>query len=154
MRTRLGWSLFLMLAIIQVVPAPYRIQTRPHETESSISQDPDVPRQVKEILRRSCADCHSNTTSLPWYGHVAPVSWLLARDVERARTALDFSRWNRLSPPIRMALAAIACEDVRKERMPPASYRLMHRQARLSPSEVEAFCTWSRDLMTKAPRIP
>lgn len=145
-----------MLAVIQVVPAPYRIQTQASEAGSSIEEDRGVPPHVKEVLRRSCADCHSGAANLPWYGRVAPVSWLLARDIEQARAAMDLSRWSRLDPPMRMALAAISCDDVRRGRMPPASYRFMHRQARLTEAEVEGLCAWSTELMTKAarPRIP
>ena len=52
-----------------------------------------VQTNVKRILERSCYDCHSNRTRWPWYSHVAPVSWLVARDVHEGREEINFSEW-------------------------------------------------------------
>lgn len=92
-------------------------------------------------------NCHSEQTQVPWYGHVAPVSWLLARDVKKARGVMNLSRWGKEEPSMRAALAAIGCEDVRTGRMPPAAYLMMHPEARLSAQDVEALCRWSEQLM-------
>ncbi len=150
MKVRLASAGLLMVLLIQVVPAPYRIETRGAEADQSIDSNPDVPAAVKAVIRRACMNCHSEQTEVPWYGHVAPVSWLLARDVEKARAAVNLSRWGGIRPSLRAALAAIACEDVRIGRMPPASYLLMHPEARLSQADVDALCKWSKDLMSRA----
>ena len=52
--------------------------------------------EVISVLRRACYDCYSNETVWPWYSRVAPVSWVIARDVHEGRAALNFSTWNRL----------------------------------------------------------
>lgn len=147
---RLAWAVLPMALVIQVVPAPYRIEPVPASSTQSVSADPSVPRNVKEVLRRACMNCHSEQTQVPWYGHVAPVSWLLARDVEKARGAMNLSRWGKQESAMRAALAAIACEDVRSGRMPPAAYLMMHPEARLSRQDVEALCGWSEQLMAVA----
>jgi hypothetical protein len=54
--------------------------------------------QVVKIMDRSCQDCHSSSTHWPWYGHVAPVSWILARHVNRGCDKLDFSQWAGRTP--------------------------------------------------------
>jgi hypothetical protein len=147
---RLAGVALLMMAVIQVVPAPYRIGPGGNDANQSIEADRSVPEQVRKILRRSCMDCHSELTRVPWYGHVAPVSWLLARDVEKGRAAMNLSRWGMQEPSMRMALAAIACEDVRSGRMPPSTYLVMHGEATLSRHDVDAVCKWSEDLMSMA----
>ncbi len=38
---------------------------------------------------RACWDCHSNETRWPWYSSVAPVSWLVQRDVDEGRDELN-----------------------------------------------------------------
>jgi hypothetical protein len=43
-----------------------------------------APATVAPILQRACSDCHSHHTTWPWYSYVAPVSWLVARDVHEA----------------------------------------------------------------------
>jgi hypothetical protein len=52
-----------------------------------------VPANVESIFERSCYDCHSNKTVYPWYSKVAPVSWLLARDINGGRHQVNFSEW-------------------------------------------------------------
>ena len=46
---------------------------------------------VFAILPKACMDCHSNETHWPRYSKVAPMSWLVARDVERARKVMNIS---------------------------------------------------------------
>jgi len=86
--------------------------------------------QTRALAQRACFDCHSNTTVWPAYSQVAPISWLVAHDVDEARAALNFSEFNR---PQRHA--DDAAEEVEKDEMPPAMYRLMHSGARLTDAE-------------------
>src|SRR5947207_10994960 len=53
----------------------------------------DAPPEVEAILRESCFDCHSNETRWPFYARIAPGSWLMARDVNKGRSRMDFSEW-------------------------------------------------------------
>jgi hypothetical protein len=104
-----------------------------------------VPADIDSILRRACHDCHSNQTRWPFYARVAPISWLVARDVRGARVDLNFSEWS--TDPVReptpsQRLGGI-CSDLRKGIMPPRAYLLMHRRARVSPAEVERVCQWT-----------
>jgi hypothetical protein len=47
--------------------------------------------ETERLVRTACYDCHSNETVYPWYARVAPVSWLIARDVNQGRWAMNFS---------------------------------------------------------------
>ena len=107
-------------------------------THRSVWDDTNVTPEVKAILRRSCADCHSDQTRLPWYGHVAPASWLISRDIDRGRQKLDLSNW-----PIHSQNEAEEIGDaVASKNMPPWDYLLLHKQARLSPTELQAIDSW------------
>lgn len=139
-----------MLVVVQVVPAPYRMDSTPQAPALGIESDPAVPEPVQRIVHRSCMDCHSTGTKLPWYGHIAPVSWMLARDVSRARSVMDLSHWSAQPLPVRSSLAMLICQDARAGRMPPASYQFMHPEARLRLQEVETLCSWSRHMMEQA----
>jgi hypothetical protein len=104
-----------------------------------------VPADIDAILRRACYDCHSNETHWPLYARVAPVSWVVARDVRQARADLNFSEWGTdpaREPTPAQRLGGI-CSDLRKDIMPLRSYLLMHPRARLSPAEVESVCEWT-----------
>src|SRR6478736_5172478 len=54
----------------------------------------DAPPEVAAILRRACFDCHTHDTRWPLYRRLAPGSWLMARDVHKGRTHLNFSEWS------------------------------------------------------------
>ncbi len=91
----------------------------------------DVPASaaVKGILRRACYDCHSNETQWPWYGRIAPVSWLLARDVREGRAELNFSTWNQYSTQQRVKKLKESWEEVAKPRdVPPPAHRRSRRR--------------------------
>jgi cytochrome c len=36
-----------------------------------------------------CADCHSTQTRMPLYGRFVPLSWLMERDIVKAREAIE-----------------------------------------------------------------
>jgi hypothetical protein len=78
------FSLLALGILIQLIPIR---RDNPPATGSVAA-----PPEVMSILRRSCYDCHSNETIWPWYSRVAPVSWLVARDVHEGRRHVNFSR--------------------------------------------------------------
>ncbi len=95
------------------------------------------------ILRRACLDCHSQQTRWPWYGYVAPLSWLIERDVRNARNALNFSQWPKYGAA-RGAILELARDRLSKGRMPPQRYLALHPEAKLSPSEKQQLMAWFR----------
>ena len=98
------------------------------------------------ILKRACADCHSNETTWPWYSRIAPVSWLVADDVKEGRAHLNFSEWSFLSPEASAIKVREICREVKSGDMPLWQYKIMHPEARLTPAEVERICAASAPL--------
>jgi hypothetical protein len=101
-----------------------------------------APPSIAGIIRRACYDCHSNETRWPWYGRVAPVSWIVAHHVTAGRRQLNFSEWGVYLPRTRRHKLAWMARAVREEQMPPGSYRLIHPAARLSESDRAALVHW------------
>jgi hypothetical protein len=64
---------------------------------------------------------------------VAPISWLVQRDVDEGREELDFSEWNLSQEGDESA------ETVREGSMPPSQYLLTHPEARLTDAELAAL---------------
>ncbi len=95
------------------------------------------------VFDRACRDCHSNRTRWPWYSQVAPVSWLVAGHVNHARSHINVSDWALLPAADMPRLAYGMCRLAREGSMPLASYQWLHRDARLSPEDVEALCLWA-----------
>jgi hypothetical protein len=104
-----------------------------------------APPEVRAILKRACYDCHSNETAWPWYGHVAPVSWLLERDVREGRKEVNFSRLGQDPPKRRQRKWMEIPEQVEKSQMPPWFYAAVHPEARLSEADRAALVRWARE---------
>ncbi len=91
----------------------------------------DSPRTEK-LVRDACYDCHSNETRWPWYSNVAPMSWLVARDVIEARRSFNF---NELTPDEARNWVGEMVEKISENSMPPMQYTMVHAEARFSTAE-------------------
>ncbi|MBV8708685.1 MAG: heme-binding domain-containing protein [Acidobacteriaceae bacterium] len=100
--------------------------------------------EVAAVLKRSCMDCHSNQTVWPWYSYMAPVSWLVERDVRRGRDHLNLSEWPQYTFQQKQELLADIATAVKNGEMPLRQYTLIHRRARLSEADTDMVYTWAR----------
>jgi hypothetical protein len=121
------------------------IQAVPVERSNPpVESEVPAPENVRSILRRACYDCHSNETVWLWYSYVAPVSWLIARDVNEGRKELNYSTWGRLDEARRAKKLKETWEEVAEGEMPPGIYLLMHRDAVLSADDKKALRAWAQ----------
>ena len=97
----------------------------------------------QEVLRRSCFDCHSNETRWPWYARVAPISWLLHRDVVEGRRHLIFSEWDKVPPDKRAKRIAGCWRQVQRGDMPLWFYLPLHPAAKLSSDDKALLEKWA-----------
>lgn len=124
------------LVAVQLVPV--------RRTNRPVRGEVEAPAEVMKILRRSCYDCHSNETAWPWYSRVAPVSWLVARDVDEGREHVNFSDW-RLASVADREEALEELEEVMEEREMPLWYYLpLHAEARMAEADREVLASWAR----------
>ncbi len=102
-------------------------------TNPPVVQEPqwNTP-ETRALAQRTCFDCHSNETVWPWYSNVAPVSWLIQRDVEEGRSRLNFSEWNEHQ---NTKMDLIAPGVIQAGIMPPTQYLTLHPEANLSEEE-------------------
>lgn len=128
-------ALLLVLGI-QLVPVP-------RENPAAVAPI-SVPDDVRAVLENSCNDCHSNLTVWPWYSRVAPVSWLVYRDVKKGRDELNFSEWGEYSDRRRNRKLEDIEEKVADKEMPLKLYVRLHPEAGLSVADAEALIEWSR----------
>ena len=123
--SRMGLAVLATLLTIQLVP-----YGRDH-ANPPVTGEPawDAP-ETRALARQACFDCHSNETEWPAYSSIAPVSWLVQRDVNEGRAVLNFSEWPRPQQE-----AKDAPEEVVQGEMPPATYALVHAHARLTAAD-------------------
>ncbi len=135
MKWELAVSLVVVLVGIQFVPV---IQENP-----PVTSEVPAPEAVRALLQHACYDCHSHEVRWPWYSFIAPVSWLVAWDVENARKHLNFSTWDRYSAEKRQEKLEEAWEEVEEGEMPLWYYLPLHPEARLSDAEREQLRAWA-----------
>ena len=133
--------IFFLFVIIQFVPAG-RPDTIP-ENENDLIYNNHIPESIVNILKTSCYDCHSNETSFPWYSHVAPVSWLVNRDVIKGREELNFSEWESQSKMDKAKNIDKIIDEVKGGKMPMRIYILMHSEAKLNEDARQQFVDWA-----------
>jgi hypothetical protein len=119
----IGIVLFLLIQLI-----PYG---KDHNNPPVVSEPNWDSQQTKDLAKRACFDCHSNETIWPWYSNIAPVSWLVYRDVTEGRQRMNFSDWQNTHIREAGEIASIINEG----EMPPSFYLPLHPTANLSSAE-------------------
>ena len=136
--------LLVVLALIAVVS----ILTRPRASERAgapLLAGAHVPVEVRAVIDRACRDCHSEATHFPWYSYIAPISWLVKDDVTQGREHLNLSHWNEYSLIRRERCLSEIANQIQDGGMPLPSYTWMHRDAVVSPGDIDAIFQWTQE---------
>jgi hypothetical protein len=146
LRKAIATAVLAILVVLVVVQFPKVERTNPRTTGEA-----SAPPAIAATLRRACYDCHSNETRWPWYSQLAPVSWLIVRDVTLARKEINFSEWNSYYPLTRQRKLAWMERTLREEKMPPWAYRLMQPESRLTDADRAALERWIQSALAALP---
>ena len=129
----------LVIAVAGSTIHPFGRVTRATTTDS-----PRMDAETAALIDRACASCHTERTVWPWYGYVAPVSWMLEKDVNQARARMNLSHWGRYTQAEQEVLLSTIGAAVRTGEMPPSRYQMLHPEAKLSPSERQHIYQWAK----------
>jgi hypothetical protein len=129
------WTIAIVLVGIQVIPVA--------RTNPPVEDEVPAPSEVRAVLKRACYDCHSNETVWPWYSRVAPVSWLIAHDVNDGREEMNYSAWNKLPLEKQRKRFRQSWELVEKGEMPMWFYTPLHPEAKLSENDRVLLKKWA-----------
>jgi hypothetical protein len=124
---------------------------RPSLTNPPVTAELQSPAEVKEILRTSCYNCHSNQTKLPWFDQVAPAYWLVAADVKHARERVNFSEMGLQPAAKQKGILFEAVNQIQLGAMPLPSYLLVHPEAAVSPEKLAVLRAYLESLAAPAP---
>lgn len=108
-----------------------------------VTAEVPAPPAVRAILERSCYDCHSNQSRWPWYGYVAPLSWVMAYDIHEARDHVNFSTWDAYTEKKRVDMLEEVWEEVDEGEMPFFVYLPLHPEAELSEADKQLLEDWA-----------
>lgn len=137
-----------ILIVVVVILAVIQFIRPPRNTEGTVSANGirnvvNVPDSVSLILAKACFDCHSNNTRYPWYSNVQPVGWWLDRHITDGKKELNFSEFASYTGRRQANKLSRISEVVSEGDMPLKSYRLIHRDARLSDNEKKLLIRWA-----------
>lgn len=135
------------LLVIAAIVALASYFTRPQPSANSHSPllvGAQIDSGTRQLIERSCRDCHSEATRYPWYSYVAPVSWLIDYDVRQGREHLNLSRWEEYSLIRRERALSEIANQVRDGVMPLWQYTWIHRNARLSNADADVIFQWTQ----------
>lgn len=148
------WIFLVLLAALQLLRPDLGGPASDPSATLLVHLQPEAP--VAALLQRSCDDCHGVAAKWPWYAQVVPASWLIAYDVDEAKEYVDFTRWASYPPAQQRALLEEMCDEARRGKMPLGRYLWLHKEARLSPADLELLCAWTEREREKlsAPAAP
>jgi|TARA_B110000495_G_scaffold122955_1_gene106885 hypothetical protein len=141
---KIGLFLLIVFVCIQFIPTNRNQSTEILDTD--ITKTFKVPQNIQTLLNESCYDCHSNNTKYPWYNKIQPVSFLLERDINQGKKELNFSELGGYSNRRQKSKLKSLISQVKDDKMPIASYGLMHSNAKLSESEKKEIIDWATTL--------
>jgi hypothetical protein len=133
--------LIAAVVLIQVIPSGRPEVNLVNPDDLMVNNQ--LPDSVQQLLKNACYDCHSHESKYPWYAYVAPVSWLVVRDISTGREHLNFSAWESYSKMDKAKLLGEIGEEVEEGNMPMPIYILMHPEAKLTMKQRELLVNWT-----------
>jgi hypothetical protein len=146
-----GKKVLLVLLTIFVV-----IQfIRPSKNQSSTLAAADIfqhftaSEDVKQLVKTSCYDCHSNNTVYPWYSNIQPVAWWLSNHIKEGKKELNFSEFATYSAQKQNKKLKEVAEEVKENEMPLPPYSWVHTDSRLSDQQKQSIVSWAEGVAKK-----
>lgn len=103
----------------------------------------DYQKEVKNIFKKSCYNCHTDKTDYPWYFSLPGIKQVIESDIKEAKKHLfltDAFPFRSHSTPLK-DLEAI-WKSIEANEMPPFEYRIMHPDSKLDSNEKAIIKKW------------
>lgn len=128
------------LAIQFIQPAR---NTSDQVSATDISKVVSMPDSVQTVLRSTCYDCHSNNTLYPWYSILQPMGWIMSNHIKHAKKELNFSEFGGYSSRRQSSKLDGIANSIKVGTMPLSPYKMMHKNANLSPNQKMIIINWA-----------
>ncbi len=121
---------------------PSKNTTTNDSLENDISSIYPVPENVRNILKSSCYDCHSNNTYYPWYSNIQPFGLWMQFHVDEGKLELNFDEFASYDKKKQNKKLEEIVEEIKINKMPLPSYVKMHKEAKLTQHEKYILTGW------------
>ena len=128
--------IFALLQLIQI-----KIQNSP----SHLNPEKEIhaPKRIYTLLKKSCYDCHSYRTHMPWYGYIAPFSFEVKSHIKNGRLAVNFQEWGNYDEAKKQRIYRGIVKSI-DNKMPLATYLYAHPKAKLNSIERTRIKIWAQ----------
>jgi hypothetical protein len=147
MKKALLWIIGIF-ALMQFIPIDRT--NKPIDKKQNFVDVLQSPKQVQEILKNACYDCHSNEVKYPKYAYVAPVSWSVKHHINEGRQNVNFSEWSSYNPEQKGHIIEEIIETTESKEMPLKGYIPMHPEANLTDAQRKVFVDYFKELEKSA----
>lgn len=137
-------GLLIALVAIQFIKPTKNVSG---DTSKDISTLYPMPDNVKQIVTKACADCHSNSTVYPWYASIQPLGFWLADHVKEGKSEMNFNEFASYRIAKQNHKLEEVIEQVKEGEMPLESYTLIHKEAKLTEEEKVTLTQWCQSIM-------
>lgn len=96
-----------------------------------------VPKEIQDILQKSCFDCHSSQTTLRWYDKIFPFKNVVYGHIIKGKQAMDFSKWEELDTNQQNAKLFYSVNKILAKEMPLSSYQWIHPEIKVTEQEIK-----------------
>lgn len=134
----LGWFLVIIFIGLQFYQPDISVSPSDVSGTDLLLTTPGAPA----YLQGACYNCHSNETSLPWYGWVNPVGIFVRDHIRDGRKHLNFSIIQDYPTNKKVKKLNECAEEIREKHMPLDSYTWLHPESRLSDSQRQELASW------------
>ena len=143
---KITYALAVILVVIQFIPMN---NEEVNSNEFEISKNFEVPDHVATLLQGACNNCHSNTTTYPWYANLQPIGFWLKHHVDEGKEHLNFSEFTSLPLRVQNHKFEEIVEMVESKEMPLPSYTYfgLHPEANLSDGDRKVLVEWAKEQM-------
>ena len=139
-------GLLVVLIIIQFIqPAKNNSNDQTYSIEKSIK----VSDTIKQILVKSCYDCHSNNTNYPWYAYCQPFAWWLNDHIIEGKKEINFDEFSKYSIRRQYKKMNEIMEEVNENKMPLESYTWIHKNTILSENDKKNINIWCEQIIAE-----
>ena len=109
---------------------------RPTLPDKPVTAELQVPPDVRQILKTSCYNCHSNETRLSWFDRPAPAYWIVSNHVKEGRKHLNFSEIGNLPLAQQQGILFESISQIELGAMPLPAYERLHPESEITPQQL------------------
>lgn len=136
---------FIGFAIIQFIPIDK--VNKPVDKTKNFVDAKNTPKQVSDLIKNACYDCHSDETIYPKYAYVAPFSWSVKSHVNDGRRHVNFSIWETYNKDLKQNMLKNSIQTIENKTMPMPAYIIYHDEANLTTNDRKVLTKYFESIL-------